>query len=196
MYFLASCEAGRYFNLESGECEDCGYGFFQPNVGSFSCNPCGVGKTTLSTKSATEEECRDECADGEHLMQAGTCEKCDQGTYRTKGVHKTCNSCPVGITTEGKGAVRREDCNTPRCESGQFLVVTSKQCQLCPRATYQDEPLQTSCKLCPEDHTTAGLGSLLSTVRCERSVYLRPTNCRSDARVTVLFDQSVRDRRG
>jgi hypothetical protein len=129
--FAAACDAGRFFNLNTEQCEDCGYGFFQPTVGSFSCMPCGVGKTTLTTTSTSEDECRDECSDGEHLIQAGTCQRCPQGAYRTKGVHKTCIPCPTGTTTERDGAVRRNDCNTPRCGLGQFLVQETKQCQFC-----------------------------------------------------------------
>lgn len=34
-----------------------------------------------------------------------------------------------------------------------------KQCQFCPRGTYQDEELQATCKLCPTDHITAAQGS-------------------------------------
>lgn len=33
-----------------------------------------------------------------------------------------------------------------------------KQCQFCPRGTFQDEEIQTVCKLCPADHTTAAQG--------------------------------------
>lgn len=49
------------FDLQKGVCEPCGFGFFQPVPGSFSCLPCGVGKTTLTETSASEDECRDEC---------------------------------------------------------------------------------------------------------------------------------------
>lgn len=33
-----------------------------------------------------------------------------------------------------------------------------KHCQFCPRGAYQDEPQQSTCKLCPADHTTAAPG--------------------------------------
>ncbi|VDD92750.1 unnamed protein product, partial [Enterobius vermicularis] len=153
------CEAGHMFDLQKGVCEPCGFGFFQPVPGSFSCLPCGVGKTTLTETSASEDECRDECPDGEQLVQAGVCLPCPQGTYRTKGVHKGCIECPPGTTTEGPSSVKRSQCNTPRCTAGQFLVTSTKQCQFCPRGTYQEEELQTSCKLCPQDFTTASQGA-------------------------------------
>ncbi|KAL3983031.1 EGF-like domain family protein [Acanthocheilonema viteae] len=154
-----SCEAGSMFNISSGLCEPCGFGFYQPTSGAFTCIPCGVGKTTLKETSTTEDECRDECPDGEHLTQVGVCLPCPQGTYRTRGVHKTCVDCPSGTTTEGTSSVRRMQCNTPKCSAGQFLVTTTKQCQFCPRGTFQDEEIQTVCKLCPTDHTTASQGA-------------------------------------
>lgn len=49
------------FNISSGTCESCGFGFYQPASGAFSCIPCGVGKTTLKETSIAEDECRDEC---------------------------------------------------------------------------------------------------------------------------------------
>ncbi|VDK85251.1 unnamed protein product [Onchocerca ochengi] len=153
------CEAGSMFNISSGSCEPCGFGFYQSVSGAFNCIPCGVGKTTLKETSTAEDECRDECPDGEHLTQAGVCLPCPQGTYRTRGVHKSCVDCPPGTTTEGTASVRRMQCNTPKCSAGQFLVTTTKQCQFCPRGTFQNEEIQTVCKLCPSDHTTAAQGA-------------------------------------
>lgn len=89
--------------------------------GSFECLTCGVGKTTLTERSTNEEECRDECPgigfsyqvsgrfnsfvkflkylDGEHISSSGACQPCSLGTYRTKGEHKECISCPPGKLT-------------------------------------------------------------------------------------------------
>ncbi len=59
-----------------------------------------------------------------------------------------------------------------KCAAGSFLVTSAKQCQQCPRGTYQDESLQTSCKPCPADHTTPGPGAVkpsqcYSTNQCD-----------------------------
>uniref|UniRef100_A0A914YVY8 Sushi, von Willebrand factor type A, EGF and pentraxin domain-containing protein 1 n=1 Tax=Panagrolaimus superbus TaxID=310955 RepID=A0A914YVY8_9BILA len=153
------CKAGYFLNLHTRKCEACGFGFYQPASGSFACIPCGVGKTTLSNTAASEDDCRDECPDGEHLTQSGTCQPCPMGSYRTKGLHKQCVECPPGTTTETVRSSKRVQCNTPKCVAGQFLVTSTKQCQYCPRGTYQDEPLQTTCKLCATDHTTAAQGA-------------------------------------
>ena len=93
------------------------------------------------------------------MTTAGNCQPCAVGFYRTKGVHKQCIECPAGTTTEGARSVKRSECNTPKCVAGQFLILASKQCQFCPRGTFQDEPLQTTCHACPTDHTTASAGA-------------------------------------
>ncbi len=111
---LIRCDAGHYLNLASNKCEPCGFGFYQPNAGSFECIPCGVGKTTLEAMSTSEEECRDECPDGEQLTKAGSCQPCPMGTFRSRGEDKRCVECPDGTTTEGMGAVLSGDCNTPK----------------------------------------------------------------------------------
>uniref|UniRef100_A0A915IUL4 Sushi, von Willebrand factor type A, EGF and pentraxin domain-containing protein 1 n=1 Tax=Romanomermis culicivorax TaxID=13658 RepID=A0A915IUL4_ROMCU len=158
-----SCAAGRFFNLKTGKCEDCDYGFFQPNPGSFECLPCGLGKTTVTQTSTLVEDCKDECPDGQQLTQAGQCRPCDKGTYKAAVSQKTCVACPAGFTTEKEGSVARDQCVIPMCHPGQFLITSAKQCQSCPKGTYQDEPLQTACKPCAPDHTTANIGSLKST---------------------------------
>ncbi|VDM57880.1 unnamed protein product [Angiostrongylus costaricensis] len=156
----ASCPPGHYFNMASSQCVSCGLGFFQHRSGSFECIPCDVGKTTISETAVSEEECRDECPDGEQLSFSGSCQPCPAGFYRTRGVHKQCVACPTGTTTESVGSIRREQCNTPRCKVGQFLVKETKHCQFCPRGTFQDEEQHTTCKLCPVDHTTAAQGAI------------------------------------
>ncbi|KAK6026179.1 GCC2 and GCC3, partial [Ostertagia ostertagi] len=154
-----SCEPGHFFDMSSLRCEPCGFGFFQPQAGSFECIACGVGKTTMTDKATSDEECRDECPDGEQLSSSGSCQSCPSGSYRTRGEHKQCVLCPPGTTTESVGAIRREQCNTPLCKAGQFLVKETKHCQFCPRGTFQDEEQHTTCKMCPTDHTTAAQGA-------------------------------------
>uniref|UniRef100_A0A7E4V9G4 Protein crumbs n=1 Tax=Panagrellus redivivus TaxID=6233 RepID=A0A7E4V9G4_PANRE len=156
---FSQCKAGNFFNLHTQLCEPCGFGFYQSSSGSFACNPCGVGKTTLTNTATAEDDCRDECPDGEYLTQSGNCQACPLGTYRAKGVHKQCVECPPGTTTETVRSSKRVQCNTPKCVAGQFLVTSTKQCQFCPRGTYQDDSLQTTCKICPTDHTTAAHGA-------------------------------------
>ncbi|KAI1733257.1 EGF-like domain-containing protein [Ditylenchus destructor] len=186
----ARCEPGHFFNVEHNSCEACGYGFYQPSNGAFECLPCGIGKTTLETISTQEDDCRDECPDGEQLIKSGTCQPCPIGTYRTKGVDKHCQECPPGTTTEGTNTVKRTECNTPKCMPGQFLVTATKQCQFCPRGAYQDQPLQTNCKFCSPDYMTPTEGAThesqcYSTNQCETS----ENNCSWHAKCIDLPDK-------
>ncbi|CAI4229466.1 unnamed protein product [Auanema sp. JU1783] len=154
-----NCKPGHYLDLTTSKCTACGLGFYQPKSGSFKCISCGIGKITLSNSSTTEEQCKDECPDGEQLSMSGVCQPCAFGFYRSRGENKQCVQCPPGTTTETTSSTRREQCNTPLCRPGQYLVKETKHCQFCQRGTFQDVEQQTSCKLCPVDHTTAAEGA-------------------------------------
>lgn len=93
----------------------------------------------------------------------------------------------------------------PKCVPGQFLVISSKQCQFCPRGTYQDEPLQTTCRACPTDHTTSsGNINKFSDILSVREAVQKQKHdigfknlfsSGSYPREPMLFHQSVFDRR-
>lgn len=55
---LRSCDPGHYFNASSQQCEECGFGFYQPAAGSFKCVSCSVGQTTLVTTATKVDDCR------------------------------------------------------------------------------------------------------------------------------------------
>ena len=44
------------------------------------------------------------------FIQPGTCEPCPMGTYQSEQKKLECVPCPVGYTTEFKGAVYSGDC--------------------------------------------------------------------------------------
>ncbi len=59
------CPRGRYYDLASGGggsggggCKACGYGFYQPAEGAFSCVACATGLTTRSAEAVSAKECR------------------------------------------------------------------------------------------------------------------------------------------
>lgn len=132
LLYLASCPAGQFNNIATGTCQDCGFGFYQPKEGSFSCFACGIGKTTLTATAATADDCRgemkptghycwirclilddsDECPDGQRLLSSGICHDCPIGSFRTKGLHQTCVPCREGFTTQKNGASRPDQCDT------------------------------------------------------------------------------------
>uniref|UniRef100_A0A5S6QUS0 Fibropellin-1 n=1 Tax=Trichuris muris TaxID=70415 RepID=A0A5S6QUS0_TRIMR len=154
-----SCSAGHFYKLSSGRCEPCGYGFFQPAVGSFQCLRCDRGKTTFNDTASTADECKDICGDGMQLSESGECRECPLATYRRRGEQDHCVPCPKGKTTEAEGAFSVDQCNLPRCLEGHFLDQTKKICLPCPRGYYQELQMQSSCDECEFEHTTANIGS-------------------------------------
>lgn len=139
---------------ETGLCRPCGYGFFQSNEGSFSCELCGLGQTTRTAEATSREECRDECVSGMQLGADGRCEPCPRGTYRAQGVQPACQSCPLGRTTPKVGASAVEECSLPVCAPGSYLNGTINMCVECKKGFYQSESQQTSCIACPPNHST------------------------------------------
>ena len=65
------CPAGRYYDEDNGSCRSCGFGFYQPSNGSFSCLLCGLGKTTPSTEAVSKAECKEQCKSGQQLSADG-----------------------------------------------------------------------------------------------------------------------------
>ncbi|XP_028131495.1 sushi, von Willebrand factor type A, EGF and pentraxin domain-containing protein 1 isoform X2 [Diabrotica virgifera virgifera] len=150
------CPAGKFYDHEAGLCRSCGYGFYQPNEGSFSCEICGLGKTTRTNEAVSIKECRDECANGLQLGIDGKCEPCPRGTYRTQGIESACQMCPLDYTTQKTGAVTREECSLPVCKPGTYLNGTLNRCDECKKGFYQSEYQQTSCIPCPPNTSTKG----------------------------------------
>uniref|UniRef100_A0A182Y3Y1 Notch n=1 Tax=Anopheles stephensi TaxID=30069 RepID=A0A182Y3Y1_ANOST len=148
------CAAGKYLDTVTGLCQPCGFGYYQPNEGSFSCEICGLGRTTRTPEATSKSECRDECSSGMQLGLEGKCEPCPRGTYRKQGVHASCLACPNGRTTAKLGSSNVEECSLPICSPGTYLNGTLNVCVECRKGFYQSEYQQTSCIPCPPNHTT------------------------------------------
>lgn len=153
------CPAGKYFDSETGLCRPCGHGFYQPNEGSFGCKLCGLGQTTRTAEATSRKECRDECISGLQLGIDGHCEPCPRGTYRSQGVQPSCTACPLGRTTPKVGAKSVEECTLPVCSPGSYLNGTLNMCVECPKGYYQSESQQTTCIICPPNHSTKNTGA-------------------------------------
>lgn len=152
--FVERCPAGKYLDTDTGLCQPCGYGFYQSNEGSFSCEICGLGQTTRIPEATSKSECRDECKSGMQLGVDGKCEACPRGSYRTQGVQPACAACPIGRTTPKAGASSIEECSLPVCAPGTYLNGTVNVCVECGKGFYQPEQQQTFCVPCPPNHST------------------------------------------
>lgn len=158
---LERCPVGKFYDHEAGFCRSCGHGFYQSNEGSFSCEICGLGKTTRTNEAVSIQECRDECQNGMQLGLDGKCEPCPRGTYRTQGIQSTCQPCPLGRTTQKFGSVTVEECSLPVCTPGFYLNGTLNNCIPCKKGYYQPEYQQTSCVACPPNTSTKGTATVI-----------------------------------
>lgn len=154
------CPAGKFYDHEAGLCRSCGHGFYQPMEGSFSCEICGLGKTTRTSEAVSAKECRDECGSGMQLALDGKCESCPRGTYRMQGVQAACIGCPLGRTTPKTGASSIEECSLPVCTPGTYLNGTLNSCVPCKKGFYQPESQQTLCIACPPNTSTKGTAAV------------------------------------
>ncbi|KAG1655606.1 Fibropellin-1 [Nymphon striatum] len=176
------CGAGKFYDTGESKCKSCGYGFYQPREGQFSCIPCGLGKTTRTEESVSKEECRSECESGQQLEITGRCQPCPRGKYRQRGRHVACIPCRADFTTLTVGATSSEQCTLRKfdilfltiisirigakinivlifflaavCKPGTYLNVSSTTCHPCPVGTYQSQTQQTECIRCPAGTTT------------------------------------------
>ncbi|KFD52311.1 hypothetical protein M513_06874, partial [Trichuris suis] len=186
-----SCSPGHFYGLSRGQCEPCGFGFYQPASGSFQCIRCDRGKTTFNDTATSAQECKDICGDGMQLSESGDCQLCPIATYRRRGEQDQCVACPKGLTTAAEGAISVDQCNLPRCLEGQYLEEAKKVCLPCPRGFYQELQMQTSCNACEFEHTTASVGSrkktdCYSTNQCKTQQH----NCHIHAECTDLPEEA------
>jgi len=154
------CSPGSYYDKITELCRACGHGRYQAEAGRFSCDLCQPGFTTRTKKATAQEECREECGDGEQLGLDEECAQCPVGKFRTQGLHRGCQDCPSGRTTNRAGSVSESDCSLPICQAGEYLAANDNTCKLCQIGTYQPDPQQTSCISCPPDTSTVDLGAV------------------------------------
>ncbi|XP_069982834.1 uncharacterized protein uif isoform X2 [Penaeus vannamei] len=184
------CAAGRYFDEQMSVCRSCGYGYFQPDEGKFSCKRCDRGLTTRTKEAVSASECREECESGLQLGTTGPCEPCPRGTYRTKGIHSSCIRCPADRTTQGPGASSLEECSLPICIAGTFL--SNSECLPCPKGYYQPEALQTVCLSCPQDTSTRDVGAT-SEEECSNPCEVHGEQMLCDSNALCLFISETSD---
>ncbi|KAG8179313.1 hypothetical protein JTE90_016418 [Oedothorax gibbosus] len=176
------CTAGNYYDEQVGACLPCGYGFYQPEEGSFNCVACGAGLTTRRNQAVSKLECREECASGYELDESGACVPCQRGSFRSRGM-PACQQCTSGKTTADVAATSEQECLLDICKPGMYVNPDTKQCALCPKGSYQDKEDRTSeCIKCPQDTTTESEGSS-SLEQCSNPCFVngRERICQANA---------------
>jgi len=188
------CASGQYFDEARKACLSCGYGYYQPEEGKFSCRRCENGRTTRTKEAVSSSECREACESGLQLDTQGTCEPCPRGQYRTKGIHAACVRCPEDRTTLSKGASSMEECSIPVCVAGTFLstINDKAECLKCPKGKYQPEALQKTCIDCPENTSTNEEGAT-SIKECSNPCEVDGEEMLCDANAMCLFKAQTND---
>ncbi|KAF8796737.1 Fibropellin-1 like protein [Argiope bruennichi] len=142
------CTAGNYYDEQVGSCQPCGYGFYQPQDGAFTCVACGAGLTTRRNQAVSKLECREECLSGYELDEGGDCVPCRRGFFRSRGM-PACQQCPTGKTTPDVAATSEQECLLVECAIGTYYENATNQCTLCPVGFFQNEMGSLACKPCP-----------------------------------------------
>ncbi|GFW80085.1 sushi, von Willebrand factor type A, EGF and pentraxin domain-containing protein 1 [Trichonephila clavipes] len=176
------CTAGNYYDEQVGSCQPCGYGFYQPMDGAFTCMACGAGLTTRRNQAVSKLECREECLSGYELDEAGDCVPCRRGYFRSRGI-PACQQCFAGKTTPDVAATSEQECLLDICKPGMYVDSSTQLCVMCPKGTYQDkEDRMAECIKCPQDTTTEGVGAT-SQEECSNPCFVngRERICQSNA---------------
>ncbi|GAB1603456.1 hypothetical protein Ahia01_000626900, partial [Argonauta hians] len=167
------CDEGYYFNMASNNCTPCDTFSYQNKTGQFSCQSCPFQRMTNNIGSKFESDCRVTCPAGYELTT--NCTPCEIGFYREQSSQvNTCKKCTVN-TTLTVASTGPEQCNISACIAGQYLEESNNTCLLCPDGTYQDQPLQTSCKNCSAGYRTFIEGAQ-DVITCPAG-YELTTNC-------------------
>ncbi|XP_033113942.1 uncharacterized protein LOC117114394 [Anneissia japonica] len=152
------CDAGEFFNGE--ECEPCGLGFYQDQLGSFECMTCPSGTTTELLGAPHPSYCNVTCEGaGQEQGLNGDCEPCAIGTYKPEG-QMSCTPCPLRLTTSDTGSTSIDDCKLAYCYFGEYLVNRENRCEPCPIGEYQPQQDQRACLYCPDGFLTSQVGSV------------------------------------
>uniref|UniRef100_A0A914Z296 Tyrosine-protein kinase ephrin type A/B receptor-like domain-containing protein n=1 Tax=Panagrolaimus superbus TaxID=310955 RepID=A0A914Z296_9BILA len=100
-------------------------------------------------------------------------EDCRKNTYKNftgpcSSAEECCIECPEGEVTAMHGSLSIKDCYK-NCSIGKFYNEDRKDCQMCPKGTYQGFPGMRYCDRCAKSTTTKQTGSISSEecAKCE-----------------------------
>jgi len=152
-----SCSPGQ-FQVYNGRpsCEVCARGRFQSTSGATSCKPCPADTFRASVGAQSCSPCDRRCPAGMvhsgcGLMEAGACESCAPGHFKSTAGAQGCSACGPGHYSSASGATR---------------------CTACDEHQFQEAVAQAACKFCDyvcpagEEHTGCGGGSAGTCQQC------------------------------
>ena len=171
-----ACAPGRFASTQTGACEECVVGRYQPAIGQEACFQCEPGRFTDVSGRTTCDACGpgrfqgvsgqttcDDCAEGSARDATGqtSCALCGPGRYSPTRGQTTCNACDPGRYSDTLGARECLPCAPGRfatdgaatcsaCAPGRFAHVdASTTCESCGPGRYSDTTEATQCSACP-----------------------------------------------
>jgi hypothetical protein len=151
------CQAGKYFDYNTGLCNDCAIGLFRKTQSENRCISCPPGKYNIRV---AQQECiGSPCPVGSVApVNSPRCSLCLPGQYSNKIWAKTCKVCPKGYFSTQYGSSRciQALCNTSEAPFLSHINNTSTQ---------------PTCLSCSEDRNTQYLSKWCVIYICFQLLY-------------------------
>ncbi|MBQ8847806.1 MAG: hypothetical protein IJ003_02570 [Candidatus Gastranaerophilales bacterium] len=108
-------------------------------------NPALTTNTIKTSCDHIDEDCS--------LCKKNTCYSCNKNCKPTEYKDTASCKCIDCSASVGAGCILCEKDKCKKCTVGYKLNTTTNKCEPCPATSYQDIEGQTTCKLCPLDHS-------------------------------------------
>lgn len=137
----SNCQPGQY---SDGDCKNCPAGFYtsssaESNTGQ--CQACDSGNFQPLSGQTVCLQCPSGFAQA--FQGQGVCDACSQGTYQTQMGGRSCLHCPQGFRQPSTGQI---ECIT--CPVGKYDNLEDSECTACSPGKYQDVSSALNCKPC------------------------------------------------
>jgi len=158
------CSAGTYSNIsDATQCSTCPPGTYSTK-GAAECTPCApscdVGHfIAVDCTSTTNKRCQ-ECPAGQYagVVDSPSCTPCESGWWSSPG-ESECHNCT--------------DCHPGHQISSECTSTKDRQCEECPKGTYEDGENSASCSLCSDgiNWSEEGASACTPCAQCQPGHY-------------------------
>uniref|UniRef100_A0A0N5ARB9 Sushi, von Willebrand factor type A, EGF and pentraxin domain-containing protein 1 n=1 Tax=Syphacia muris TaxID=451379 RepID=A0A0N5ARB9_9BILA len=147
-YSCVKCSKGKFYNQDSGVCEDCPLNTYKEEEGVGECLSCPDNLITGTTGAMLLSDCYKNCTPGWYYSSdTGNCLQCGKGRYQMEYGTTECYPCPPGSTTSITNAITQDECNV-FCPAGSAMN-SEENCVLCSPGTYRaDDNKIATCTSC------------------------------------------------
>ncbi|XP_028404268.1 receptor tyrosine-protein kinase let-23-like isoform X2 [Dendronephthya gigantea] len=187
-----ACPKGHFLN--KSRCDACPENTYQPKTMSIGCLSCPDGTLTYGRRGAESlSSCLQACSPGKRYNSTSErCEACEKNTYQPLVGQTFCTACPNNTVTEKTGNTKKEDC-VEYCSEGTFYSLESRNCELCPKNTFQPGKGQFKCISCESDRITTSNGSKIEAnciKNCSRGLFFNQTTQECEGCPLHTFQQT------